>query len=529
LSEVGVRRPIYACFYPNSLGTNDLDRYPKYMQSFGGDGIFLASTVDLITKEGLKSKKAPIFKFIDLNEFVEVGAIVLQKAVQAALNDSDNSTNIVTLGTTDGAAAVGAYQCPLTLQEFALLIRAVMMNMFKDTQCFVQGLYPRTVGVSPDNNVFCACVAGANSCALPTVSAMMLPDALVENMKACTYSIAQVKGKKGKTHPRIVLPVLGIFTQDLLDPLDYQAEYSYNTLPTAIGGTLNIFAPATSVQISLIDGFFGGRGNYCYINDPAALNRLITLYNDWINMLTPFITSLSAPSTDAGMPVLTNMNLTSYVVPAIDPGFKVDYSSQEYKKKEMEHVRQKEMRKQWYADYEKFANDKTGKVKRPEIGFEQTWYERRGGVSFKRKHLSTSPYVDRAVIDLSFYSPPIQCVYEQIQQNWIKPIVYAMTGTTQQNGNQALRMAAWQEETNQIVVTATNLPLTLVDQHDQFASTMVGVRNQIKKSFSEILTENNINGHANIFSDILNGLGTGLQCAESVARTVASVAPMVAY
>jgi len=383
-------------------------------------------------------------------------------------------------------------------------------------------LYPRTVDSTGDN-VFTPCVVGANCCALSCANSMMIPDALIENIKAFTYCKAYArKGKK--QHVRPVYPVAGIYSLDALDPDDYTVTVELGNPSQSF--TIPVFQPATSTTISLIDG--KSNTSYACINDPARLNELITLFNNWINTLSPFISALGAASTDAGIPVLTNMNVTSYWVPPVDPSLYTKSNTDDYRKKMAEHREQVAMRREYYKELEHYNKGEVKKGKKPLPRFERTWVEKRTGIS-DMKHLSTSPYAEKVLIDVSYYSPPLQTVWEQIQQFWILPGINAVSGATAQNGNQTLRMASWQEEDNQIILASTSNVLTLAAQHDKFASTMVKARNEEKKLFSAILAENNINGRGNIFTDIADGIGSAIGVVSSAGKVLNTVMPMISY
>jgi len=491
--EVPIYSPILSCFYTvNNAGIFDLNRYGRFTSSYSGDAMMLSAFASLFREKYFGGKIPITFKCIDINQIVEVYALVLSKALFLMLNHPQNESVFNAYTTQiDLENFTNQYICPLSLQEFTLCIRATVMNILKDTQVFVQALYPRQSTTS-GANLFVACTACASTCALPGCTSMLLPKILAENLRSCTYAI--IENGKNDRNPIIAMPILGAYNGDVLDSEDYGANYGSASFTNL---RLPTFIPDPSITISVIDGTTSG-GGVAFINDPQALNLLIQKFNNWLNesQIAGFMCKLISAGTDAGPTVLTNMNLTSYWTPVNQEAHKTNL-----------------MRKNYYENIREFTKlTKIGKkAEKPVPGWNLSPTERRFGVSERDRHLSTSPYALKQIQLFSFGAPPIGSVWETYQQFCVKPVINSVVENGLNTSNQAFRIAAQQQEFITLVpsVGASSTILTIAQMNDQFAAMMVGPRNvDIKgQAFEEMFDQLQSSGVGGIFSDIASAFG----------------------
>jgi hypothetical protein len=507
--EVSVRRPIFSCFYNNPTSQPDLTRYPVKLEQFGGDGIFLGAIASLYDLSWLKDTVPPRFKFCDLNEFIDVYATVLIKAVTQAVLDPTTQTALQQKAPADAESWLSSnFTCPISFQMFKLLMRALLMNIFSDTQCYVQGIFPRST--ISDANPFTACTSSANTCPLPNTTYMLWPGALIENARSFTYNINEGVPK----NVEVTVPVLGIYSQDNLIPTDYQITadisnfvYTFPLFQVIPGET----------NISLIDG--SASGTLCFINDPAQLTNLASVFNDWVNNLSAYIHRLGPVSTDSGLNVLTMANVTAYWLP-------VEPTPDELKRrayyKKIQHKR-------------RLSADQIGKGKEMDFkseekpDFKLNVFERCYGFKPNRALLSTSPYASRNLVAYSFRFAPFKTVWEGIQQYMIMPIYNGSPGVGQTDGTNINRIAAMQGEGNQLIVANTSNVMSMASKHDLYASLMVQARNSPQKNIMDQIDELNKHGRGSIFSDIVNACGQAAVATGQVMSVAKGVLPLIPF
>jgi len=495
--EVPIHSPLFAVNYYNPLNALDINRYGSFTSSFAGSGFLLSALATVLKERWTGMKAPPTFKCIDLNEFIEVYALVIQKALYIALNDPQTQAVLLAMAPADVQAYLYAqYQCPITLQEFSILLRDVMMNLLKDTQFAVQDIFPRSSAVT-DAPLFTACVAGTNTCSLGGATSMLIPRILAENMRSCTFAIMEV-GKNNRS-PLVAFPILGVYSGVVLDTADYTVAITLN----AVTYSFTIFAYNVSeVPISLIDGTTSGDAAIVGINDPAANNMLTGMFNDWFtgdSQVSSFVSTPTTLATDSGVSILTNMNITLYWTQQID-----------------DNDRRREKRRNYWRAMDAWTTrtEKEKKVsKEPVPDWPANDHEQRfGRKNRKFSHLDTSPYATAVVQNISCRYPLLAAIWEGGQQFFIKPQINAVTEGTVQASNQISRIAAQQREFNNLIVTqgSTTTVLTLAYYHDQLASLMVGARNAPSKGteFEVQLAELSKNGHGSIFSDIASAFSS---------------------
>jgi len=521
--EVPIFHPALAVCYSNTNNLPDSNRYSEYTLASAGDGLLLGAMASWFPESYLKSRRPVTYKPYDGLEYIDVYALVLTKAFAAMFADSEFQTqiNAYTSGA-DLQVYLNTLQCPITLQEFSLIMRAQLMNIVKDTQPFVQTVYPRTEASSGEN-LFGAWVASISQCALAGQTQMLIPQILIENMKAMTYLIAD---RGVKSDPVVIVPVLGSYLMDTLNYNDYSISVSTANGNTAV---FDVFAPAGSeVGIDIVDGLTP-TSQVLFINEPASLQLLITPFNSWLQertQLTTFMSKCTTITTDAGATILTNNNMSTYWLQVQD---NVVQKVSSVGTSKGEHNPNVDLRKQYWLDYRMHLDSLSSKkpLPVPKVQHKLTLREKRFGVKdYGSHHLDTSVYAQKQIIDYTARFPPLAATWENIQGFWIKPVFNAVNEGAQNNSNQVLRIAAQQREFIQIIPSAaTEATLTIAQQHDQLADIMVGARNSIKgQTFEKMFDDLSARGLGGIFGDLASAFGSAMGSIMPVVGQVAQAA-----
>jgi len=187
--EVPIRHPVLGSFYTPQYNQPAVEnRYPVFDNAFSGDSFFLGGFLSAIGEvQDMGTKIAPRFHCVDFNEFLDVLGQWICQLITAYTQDPEFS---LTQGVNSTPPVL---TCPCSFQEVALLLRATMMEAFKDTQPAVQSLFPALPQSNTDVQ-FTPFLAASNSCAGITTSGMLLPEGLVENIRSLT--MRRVKTKK---------------------------------------------------------------------------------------------------------------------------------------------------------------------------------------------------------------------------------------------------------------------------------------------------------------------------------------------
>jgi hypothetical protein len=531
--EVPIYEPLLAVNYANPNNLPDPNRYSEFTLASAGDGLLLGAMADWLPEKFLGMKKPVTYKPYDCLEYIDVYALVLTKAFSALFADSQFQTQINSF---DSDLSLQNYintmQCPLTLQEFVLCMRAQIMNVVKDTQPFVQTVYPRTEASSGEN-LFAAWVASITQCATPGQTQMLIPTILIENIKAMTYLISD---RANKRDPIIILPVAGSYLQDLLLTSDYSVTVQNSQGYSAV---FDVFVTNPSeVSISVIDGLTP-TAQALFINDPSELQILITEFNNWLQVttqLTSFTSTMSTITTDAGATILTNNNMSTYWLAVQENEVQrvgvVGSSSTEKSKTSISMAE----RRVYWEEYKRYLQLKNSKkpIAEPKVTWASSGREKRFGCKrYGQHHLDTSVYSQKQIIDYTARFAPLAATWENIQGIWIKPVFNAVNEGSPNSSDQVLRIAAQQREFIQVVPSvATNGVLTLAQQHDQFASIMVGARNSVKgQAFQRMFDDLSRQGLGSIFSDLASAFGTavsvGAPLIGQLVKASSSIMPML--
>jgi hypothetical protein len=464
-SECAVTRPWLTMFndtYP-TLFTNGGRFYNKPIR-FAGDPCFLgASLSSLIGIRDWSSRFAPNFKAIDFLQFGDVLAQWIVSVVQAYINDPANDVT---------ALNIDNIICQLTLQDMLILLRAVFMSAFKDTQAGVQALIPFTPSSGSDNQ-FVSYVASSTTCCLASID-MYLPMGLIENIRALVARSVRV----GR-HVMWWIPVLGQYKTDTLSDTNYTVTYNNAGTPTTVsvfqsgadlyrqqtmtkGGLVEM--KVTETPINLVDG--NASGTYVAINDQAQLETLVSYWDDWLATegLQSYSMALGTFGTEKGISALCSIGMTRH-----------------------------------WANLPTTESERLPKpLKVEDI--------RKRNVKYRRM-LATIYAGRNAIADTSqmqILAPP----YEQVMKTWILPVdkiqISEASGTVQSAF--VTRMQGLSGERCLANFSTGSDGIILAVQNGNFASKMTKSKLQDKNDWSIFFEEMEKQGRGGLLSSIVNGI-----------------------
>jgi hypothetical protein len=385
--------------------------------------------------------------------------------------------------------------CPLTLQEFSLLLRSVLFQIFKNTQPSVQAMYPRIPNNNTDNE-FVAYVSSATTCFLSNID-MQLPLPLIENMYALTIGVLRTSGE-------LFIPVLGQYALDALLQSEYVA-----TVPVGSEGTetISVFAEGPYMKkrsivksnsktrlasekgvapkdskpevveiqlvadiISLIDGKDQSSGNYICINDPTRLAQLATIWNNWVlSWPKTYSSALGSVATERGINALYSTNLTRHWIPV-----------------------------------------SSGK-KMPQIDDLDVVIDSR--ISSK-KYLVTGPYAIKNEVAITQQSKLIANPFESFQSKWILPCNRADENNSIGAESSFVRYSSMLGEPFSQTRTGLGDGAALSMIHAIYASKMVHSRTTDEDDWDSAIKTLSAQGHAGILSglvaDFIGGIVPGM-------------------
>lgn len=305
-NETGVQCPVFSVFTkPTSTNTLPLNRGLSKAYSHGSDPFVLGGMLaGVLHQNQVGFKLPPVYKCLDFNEFVDVGAYICQRALQLAFQDIQVRSS--------GSPPID-YVCPLTFLEFQLMLRNVMMTAVADSQYFAQGLVFQPV--TSAQNTFNTFKTGVGCYGNSTVSMPKFPVAFIE-MINCNTMRVNYGGKRGHNSPNFYIPVLGTYVGDELQSDAYFVTYlendSIQTIPVFKPNATKVGKETVSIEtpISMTDGSDGT--GYCYINNTEGLNALATAWNTWYDKLAPFFDTSDTYSIDGGVSVLSQSITTNH-------------------------------------------------------------------------------------------------------------------------------------------------------------------------------------------------------------------------
>jgi hypothetical protein len=456
--EVPVQFPLFAVFAANVAGeTGDPYRTPRYSIMTAGDacslGWFLASNFNDKMDRG---RIACVYKSVDFNRLLDIVGRWMSKVAQMAFDDIQtnaawqNDPNYLT--------------CPLTFQEFSIMMRNICTNVFQDTQGGVQNNLPGS-SLNVSNN-FLPFVIGPNTRPVEQTSAE-LPLFFVEALRSLTAR------SQRHENPYSVFPVLGTYELDILNGNMY--GYTSNMEPTQ--GFISVFTPpplemdpktkkfvGVEVAISMVDGSYGA--GYAKINDPNAIAIYTQNWNEWVAKIKPFTSRVGTLGKDGGIPGLQVLTFTEIT-------------------------------------YENIDGSKTLIPRKHKVDKERKVPER-----LKQKTLGISNYYDTRLIDVTSCSQiPIANVWQTVQQYWPKPEIMEFGVGSD---NEKMDPKKWQTYAME-PVSIQNPPgstnTSIAQLNDLFADQMVRARNGEVTEAVQLVEKLGEQGNGGIFASVLGTIG----------------------
>lgn len=499
--EVPILHPILSLIScgADSFILQDPSRNFNWSTPVTGDPTCLAALAStLLSTRQLSMKRNLRVKAIDFMEFAETLGDWVQQIIQAYFNDEANQLT--------AAASINAL-CPLTLQEVLLLLRAVMMAAFKESQAAVQGLYPFTPSSSTDNQ-FVPFVSSVGTCPLLALD-MQLPSMFVENIRALTARMVNHGGTAQNV--QWYLPCLGQRALDNLNHADFPVTYLDSTgasttysafasgvlyekeVKTAKGDTSK--QSLVEAPISMIDG--SSTTNLLYINDPKRLKELVVIWNEWLSTsgVGSFSMKLCTFGTEPGINVLASIGLTR-IWTTVGGG-------------ERGHSRGREEKMVKYEELVRKA-DKIIDIR----------------IQKKYKHLVSGPYANRsAIIDVA-QGELLSAPYEQVLGTWILPtdddeLILGENSTVIQ------RFQFMYGEGYSMARVSAAVGTALAALHSTYASKMVKAKLAEQSDISAFIDECANLGRGGILSGLVAGLvGSAFPSLKGVATTISEALPI---
>lgn len=444
--EVPVHSPLFGCFKAplDPAQPEDNARAPVFIRNFSGDGSLLGGCLvaDLMPSQ-IHFKQPVQYHFVDFLEFLNTMALFVCKVQEQHINNVDFANNVAT----NPNYFAEFVQCPISLQEMGLLLRAVMMEAFAYTQFKGQTVYPRSV--ENQENEFVSFTAGTNTCPYVGTTQMRLPRIIKHNILSLTGR-TNYAGRGGKKNPHMYIPVLGQFRDDKLDQKTYKnviEETEYYCF----------YTPNSEADISFVDGSSGS--NYVFINDPAPLQKLVERWNGWLINNYDYMWPTEPVGTDHGVDPLWSGAMTMH----------------------------------W-----RFSSN------RPQM--EKRKSRKKIDERFAPAALTQTIYTTREDIAISSGPVPLKAAWESIQQyfifaqNLIGPPDNAVTSFTGYT-----RMASFLNETNQLSlgIGSSNFVIKQ-DRHETLAQMGVKTKFALKDPISEFFGTADEKGQGGILSSLLS-------------------------
>jgi hypothetical protein len=463
-NEVVARSPIFSVFSPEG-STPFVNRSFVKPFCFSGDAILLGGMlVDELKPSQLGLKTPPVIKYIDFLQFADVYARTIQQALTLRVQTAAFVENVAN----NSNYFVEELQCPLTFQNFQLLLRATLMLVYTDTvKC--QGTYPRTATGGTDNE-FVVYPCGMQSVGILLGNMMLLPNIMQENVLALRSTKVEA-GKTGAKQPQIVYSALGQYNGDKLIEADYSVTYTID----GADFTVSPFAsPVGEVPISLIDGYFSSvPDGYCCINDPSALVTQATAFNEWIQAQGDHFRMLTSIATDSGVNALKcNFMTCHWLTVGQELSWKKKEKSKEVKKTKKEKLQKIEGPKSRYT------------------------------VKLETDEVVNSVYANRKMIAVSSGNEVFDVCWTNFQMYFVLPINSLDSGTNGDNTGY-LKMSGLMREPRQLSVgTGSTKFASIAARNESYAALMVKTKFAQDTVQEETLKQLNAEGEAGVLGSM---------------------------
>jgi hypothetical protein len=303
--EVKPSCPMFSVFQPYSLSNIPPNRANIKMHLFAGDGIYLGGTLSSgFPLKALRMKTTPVFKYVDFMQFVDLFLRYIRQMIRLRISSDDFTDNIQK----NPNYYKDFVQCPLTLQQFSIMLRATLMTVFTDNYK-LQGTYPRTATSMTDNE-FVVFPCGVNTMPIYYTNGMLMPQIIQENVLALR-SRAVVTNP---ANPVLIQSALGMYSKDVIDVKNFDVSWTVDE--DTVTDSIMIYDP-TEIPVSLVDGSYssGGTSGWVCINDPAPIQKFNEAWNKWLQGMGNYTRQLNSITADAGVTSLSGVFMTTHWLP----------------------------------------------------------------------------------------------------------------------------------------------------------------------------------------------------------------------
>jgi len=295
-SEVFISSPILSVF---SAYEEQLYRTFSEAKMYGGGGCYTGGRIQQLAKVSeIRNKIRPVFKKIDFNEYFEVLALWLANVLMFASGNTTQEDTAVPL------------ICPLTVQDFRILLRQAILSTTMEAQSMCQDLRYF------EEDDFYPFIVSSGTCAKQLANTMILPIPVAENVRASIRRTFRAKDKTGANMGQIIdyIPVWGMWASDVPNITNY-------TYTTPLG-TFPVFrTDPAEIPINLLDGSAmpppAGPQMWLDLNGPELVTN-VTLWNSFVSSLSANSITLTPIGSEKGISALQVLTL-SFVMINIPP------------------------------------------------------------------------------------------------------------------------------------------------------------------------------------------------------------------
>jgi len=288
-SERQIPAPLLTKFAEYQLGETGWRGSHQYRKSAGTPCYIGPRLSEFQKVASMYNKASPIFKFYNFDEFVERLALTLVLALETQYN-------IV------GGQQLEYKPCPLTFQEFNIMLRQILVPRFCNDMAQDMRVTSMQTGVLVS---LLPLVVGPNGCSQTEITEQPLfPKFFAESIRATSRVEILLRDSINGKLLLDVLPVL-VRPPEYAMPTNYTWTVGENTAP--VFSTAPPASPETPINMIDASAVIGNDTYYLNLNG-AQLSSIISNWNVWIKSLS-CLTGLTVLGTERG---ITALNTNTY-------------------------------------------------------------------------------------------------------------------------------------------------------------------------------------------------------------------------
>jgi hypothetical protein len=289
-NEAHIDCPILSKFcwdYTNASSLSGEYRTGFQLYNSGGTPCYIGPRASEFEKDDqFRNKGRPVFKFYDINEFIEVFALLIGLMQQQQFTQ----------------ASVVYEQYPLTIQQFSIMLRQAILPLFANEMA--QDLrHECATPVDPGTPVYLPLVVSDNGVSLTAFAeAPLFPRFYTEMVKGCSRVTSNVGNLASD---RLIMDWVPVLCKN---PAQTLTGYTYDGEPVFLP------APPAEIPMNLVDCSIveGPTVSYLCLNGPE-LAEYVTLHNKWMNNYMSFVTGLAKFAPSRGSPLFSSIFQTRVV------------------------------------------------------------------------------------------------------------------------------------------------------------------------------------------------------------------------